>query len=126
MDKSIIAFKGRTIDFNKPVKIHKNRHNGLWAIRQKNIVGYTKDLWLTDISYHVNEYGRKLYEKEGKRTTFTYIKGKIIPKPYEITCVGRITYKPGDYVFLNGRKAKVSSDYLHFGEEIEEFIKLVF
>ena len=121
MEKSIIAYKNREIDFNKPVKIHKNRHSGLWSIRQKNVVGYTKDLWLTDVTYHVTEYGRKLFEKTGQRSTFAYIKGKIINKPKNITSQGIVSYKPGDHFFMNNRSVVLTSKYLHFGKEVRKF-----
>lgn len=72
------SFKGRSIDFNKPVKIYKNLHNGLFSVMQNNlVVAHVESFILDNVTFKVNESGRQKVLKEKKKNVHAFVIGYI-------------------------------------------------
>lgn len=74
----ITPFKGRHIDYTKPVKIYKNLHNGMFSIRQNNLViGHCEQFVLSNPTYKVNEKARQAVIQTGQKNVHSFLVGYI-------------------------------------------------
>lgn len=72
------SYKGRNIDFNKPVKIYKNLHNGLFSVMQNNlVVAHIESFILNNVIFKVNESGRQKVLKEKRKNVHAFVTGYI-------------------------------------------------
>ena len=97
--KQYNSFKGRVIDFNKPVKIYKNLHNGLFSVMQNNlVVAHIESFILFNVIFKVNESGRQKVLKEKKKNVHAFVIGYIKSINVESDLVNRgyteIRYNP--------------------------------
>lgn len=77
------AFKGRSIDFTKEVKIYKNLHNGLWSIMQGGlVVAHVESFSMYGVSFKVSESGRQKVIRERKKYVHAFIVGRLL----EVNC----------------------------------------
>lgn len=74
----MISYKGRSINFNKPVKVYKNLHNGLYSVKQAGlIVAHTESITLINAAFVVNESGRQWVINNKRKTVHAYATGFI-------------------------------------------------
>lgn len=74
-----LSYKGRTIDFNKPVMIYKNLHNGLFSVKQGGlVVAHIESVLLANVSFKVNDSGRNRVIREQKKNVHAFIIGYIL------------------------------------------------
>lgn len=91
-------FKGREIDFTQPVRIYKNLHNGLFSIKQKElVVAHVRTFEITNVDFKVNESGRQRVILEKKKNVHAFVCGRLLKvnaeyeiKPYLV----KVTYNP--------------------------------
>ncbi len=77
------SYKDRQINFNKPVKIYKNLHNGLFSVMQNNlVVAHIESFILNNVIFKVNDAGRQKVLKEKKKNVHAFVTGYI----KEINC----------------------------------------
>lgn len=77
------AYKNRSIDFTKQVKIYKNLHNGLFSVMQNGlVVAHIESFIMNNASFKVNESGRQRVLKEKKKNVHAFIVGTL----EEINC----------------------------------------
>ena len=73
------TYKDRKIDFNKPVMIYKNLHNGLFSVKQGGlVVAHIESVLLASVSFKVNESGRERVIKEQKKNVHAFIIGYVL------------------------------------------------
>ena len=73
------AFKGRSIDFTKEVKIYKNLHNGLWSVLQNGkVVAHVETFSIRGVTFKVSESVRLKVVAERKKYVHAYIVGKLV------------------------------------------------
>lgn len=93
------SFKGRSIDFNKPVKIYKNLHNGLFSVMQNNlVVAHIESFILDNVIFKVNESGRQKVLKEKKKNVHAFVTGYVKAVNMESdtmnSCHAQVRYNP--------------------------------
>lgn len=80
-DNRIIRYKGRRINYKRPVLLYRNvrRVKGRWySIRQNGlVVAHATRLCLKDCRFLINEAGRKQMKKRGEKTVHAFIEGVI-------------------------------------------------
>ena len=53
------SYKNRKINYDKPIYIYKNLHNGLYSLKQdEKIVAHGYDFFLSNVETKINESGR--------------------------------------------------------------------
>lgn len=73
------SYKGRKINFNKPVMIYKNLHNGLFSVKQDGlVVAHIESVLLASVSFKVNDSGRNRVIREKKKNVHAFIVGYIL------------------------------------------------
>ena len=73
------SYKGREINFNKPVMIYKNLHNGLFSVKQGGlVVAHLESVLLASVSFKVNESGRIRVIREKRKNVHAFIVGYIL------------------------------------------------
>lgn len=91
------SYKGRYIDFNKPVKIYKNLHNGLFSVMQNNlVVAHIESFILNNVTFKVNESARQKVLKEKKKNVHAFITGLLnnVNCDMSYSRLSAITYNP--------------------------------
>ena len=91
------SYKGRSIDYSKPVMIYKNLHNGLFSVKQGGlVVAHIESVLLSSVSFKVNESGRIRVIREKKKNVHAYIVGYVLNvNSTPISLLKRsITYNP--------------------------------
>jgi len=78
----ITPFKGRFVNFDRPVQVYRNLNAKdelhRWSIRQKGlVVGHTECLQLVDVDFHVGRSGWERSLREGKRNVHAWASGMI-------------------------------------------------
>lgn len=94
-------YKGRQIDFSKPVKVYRNLNNGLFSVVQGNIVvAHVDSITLTDVSFKVSEAGRQRVITTKQKNVHAYVVGKVVAvndlqlKNIDNNTPSRIRYNP--------------------------------
>lgn len=81
----------------KPVRVYRNLHTGLWSVKQGVVRFHTKCIFLTEVDFLVNENGRQRVLREQKKYVHAYVHGFICDRPTYFT-VGtdcyEVTYDP--------------------------------
>lgn len=95
----ITPYKGREIDYSKPVMIYKNLTNGLWSIKQGGkVVGHANCFLLRYAEFKVSEVIRQRVISERKKYVHAYAVGYLDPTcPLdfnELELGKRIIYNP--------------------------------
>lgn len=125
-------FKGREIDFTQPVRIYKNLHNGLFSIKQKElVVAHVRTFEITDVDFKVNESGRQRVVLEKKKNVHAFVCGRLLKVNVEYK-IGRFwvktTYNPYKLPYFyhpeDMEEADMSSDEVLIGTEQGLFIRL--
>lgn len=101
-DNETYSFKGRSIDFEKPVLVYRNLNKGGYSIKQfGKVVAHSKALCLSDCTFIVRESGRKRVLETGHKNVHAFIKGLYRPngmgttaKRNDLPC--KIVYNPFD------------------------------
>ena len=119
------SFKNRQIDFNAPVMVYKNLHNGKFSIKQNNlVVGYCDNIILDNVTFKVSEVGRQLVIKTGHKNVHAYIVGYInisnasnLLSSLKITENMQLSYNPYKHNYFyfkstNGKACLTSFDSL--------------
>lgn len=77
----VLSFRGRAIDMDKPVRIHRNLHgrgDRKFSICQSGlVVGHTNQLMLGDCKFIVREAGRLRVLREKRKNVHAFIYGWI-------------------------------------------------
>lgn len=97
------SYKGRSIDYRKPVMIYKNLHNGLFSVKQGGlVVAHIESVLLSSVSFKVNEGGRERVIKEKKKNVHAFIVGHILNvNSTPVSLLRRaITYNPYKYGYF--------------------------
>ncbi len=78
------------------VQVYRNLHKNLWSVKYKGkIIAHLDELYLKDVSFHVQEAGRRRVIRERKKNVHAYIKGTIvIPSMVYSNLTNRISYNP--------------------------------
>ena len=75
----IDSYKDRSIDADKPVKVHRNLNNGTWSVKQSGrVVGHATQIALRDVTWIVQEGGRKRVVEKGQKNVHAYAKGHLM------------------------------------------------
>lgn len=114
-----LSYKGRSIDYSKPVMLYKNLHNGLFSVKQGGlVVAHIESVLLTSVSFKVNESGRIRVIREQKKNVHAYIVGYILNvNSTPMSLLKRsITYNPYKYGYFyfkdDNNKAILNKDNL--------------
>ena len=114
-----LSYKGRKIDFNKPVMIYKNLHNGLFSVKQGGlVVAHLESVLLADVTFKVNESGRNRVIREQKKNVHAFIVGYIVNVNLTPRSLLKraITYNPYKYNYFyfkdNDSIAKLNNNNL--------------
>lgn len=96
---SFIAYKNRQLDPFKPVMVYKNLHNGLFSLKQDNLViGHTSAVTLKNVTFKVLERGRQRVIAEKQKNVHAFICGFVVDFNDEIAPTGeQVTYNPYKY-----------------------------
>lgn len=97
------TYKDRKIDFNKPVMIYKNLHNGLFSVKQGGlVVAHIESVLLASVSFKVNESGRNRVIREQKKNVHAFIVGYILNVNHTPASLLKrvITYNPYKYNYF--------------------------
>lgn len=98
-----LSYKGRSIDYSKPVMLYKNLHNGLFSVKQDGlVVAHLESVLLSNVSFKVNESGRNRVIREQKKNVHAYIVGYILNvNSTPMSLLRRaITYNPYKYGYF--------------------------
>lgn len=109
------SYKGRSIDFSKPVKVYKNLHNGLFSVMQDNlVVAHVESFTMRNVVFKVNQAGREKVIKEGKKNVHAFVTGMLISVNSEplFGVDQRITYNP------------YKQGYFYYSEYEDEMVQL--
>lgn len=72
------SFKCRTLDFNKPVKVYRNLHNGMLSVKQGNLViCHVKNIILDNVSFSVSEKARQKVLSTKQKNVHAFITGNV-------------------------------------------------
>lgn len=99
-DKMYKAYKGRQINFNKPVKVYKNLHNGLFSVMQDNlVVAHVESFTMHNVVFKVNEKARQRVILEKKKNVHAFVAGMLIDVNSKCSFKhgAKITYNPYKY-----------------------------
>ena len=89
--------EGKTIDYNKPVKVYRNLNNGQLSIMQGSVVvAYTDYIYLKDVTFHVRKAGLEKVRLEQRKNVHAYVKGYIDNDKY-IDSNEKVYYDPYKY-----------------------------
>ena len=94
------SYKGRSIDFSKPVKIYKNLHNGLFSVMQNNlVVAHVGSFLMRNVTFKVNEKARQRVILEKKKNVHAFITGTLLSVNESplFRVDQKITYNPYKY-----------------------------
>ena len=113
------SYKGRSIDYSKPVMIYKNLHNGLFSVKQGGlVVAHIDSVLLANVSFKVNESGRNRVIKEKKKNVHAFIVGYILNVNHTPASLLKrsITYNPYKFNYFyfkdNDNKAILNNNNL--------------
>lgn len=77
---TIEAFKDRTIDLTKPVRVYRNLHAKVYSIKQGGrVVAHATRLALMDCRFIVNEKGRQRVIAQKRKNVHAFIEGTLTP-----------------------------------------------
>lgn len=72
-------FKGREIDFSKPVKVYKNLNNGMFSVAQGGVVvAHVDAITLKAVSFKVSEVGRQRVIATKQKNVHAYVVGEVV------------------------------------------------
>jgi hypothetical protein len=101
---NISFIKGRTLNSAKEVQVYRNvnMEGFVYSIRQNGqVIGYSPDITLTQVKFHVNQKGRERVLSSGVKNVHAYIKGYIIDgenpelQKIRVNLTGiKVTYNP--------------------------------
>ena len=75
---TIYIREGKSINQTKPVKVYRNLNNGQLSVMQGSIVvGYADELYLKDVTFHVQKAGLEKVRQEKRKNVHAYVKGYI-------------------------------------------------
>ncbi|OBX64310.1 hypothetical protein A9299_09900 [Moraxella osloensis] len=75
----LVKYKNRCLNPNKPVKVYKNLHNGMFSIQQEGkIIGHAKNVCLKNVSFKVSETGRQRVIKEKQKNVHAFVIGEVV------------------------------------------------
>lgn len=95
LDCNTRRFKGRRIDFTKPVEVYRNTKRDCYSVRQNGVVvAHTTLLRLVDVSFHVNEAGRQRVLKTGVKNVHAWCHGSIAELVELPRCRSVVRYNP--------------------------------
>lgn len=63
----------------KPVRVYRNLHTGLWSVKQGVVRFHTSKIVLTNAQFVVNEVGRQRVLREQRKNVHAYVVGYIYP-----------------------------------------------
>ncbi len=112
-----LNYKGRQIDFNKPVKVYKNLHNGLFSVMQDNlVVAHVESFTMQSVVFKVNQSGRERVIKEGKKNVHAFVTGMLVAvnSGGDFKRDTKITYNPYKYtsfIFADTEKEVLLHDF---------------
>lgn len=112
-----LNYKGRQINFNKPVKVYKNLHNGLFSVMQDNlVVAHVESFTMQSVVFKVNQSGRERVIKEGKKNVHAFVTGMLIAvnSDGDFKRDTKITYNPYKYtsfIFADTEKEVLLHDF---------------
>ncbi|WP_339343513.1 hypothetical protein [uncultured Psychrobacter sp.] len=102
-------FKGRKIDFSKPVKVYKNLNNGLFSVVQGGVVvAHVDTITLKAVSFKVSEVGRQRVIATKQKNVHAYVVGEVVtvnekqPKNIGTHPPSRIMYNPYKFSYFYG------------------------
>lgn len=77
-NNEVIPFKGRTIDYSKPIRIYRNlTKKGVWysIVQKGKTVAHSTAICVKDAVFHVNEKTRQRVIKNKRKEFHAYIEG---------------------------------------------------
>jgi hypothetical protein len=88
------AFRGRTIDTSKRVKVYRNLHKRCFSIVQGGlVVAYADTITLNNVLFKVSEAGRQRVIREKQKNVHAYVTGLVGDNNNAPTFL-EITYNP--------------------------------
>ena len=88
------AFRGRTIDTSKRVKVYRNLHKRCFSIVQGGlVVAYADTITLDDVIFKVSEAGRQRVIREKQKNVHAYVTG-LVGNDNNAPTFLEITYNP--------------------------------
>lgn len=93
------AYKNRIINFNKPVLLYKNLHNGMFSLKQDGlVVAHTNHVTLRDVCFIVNEKNRLRVIAGRQKNVHAFVKGYVVGfDEKDPQNAPQITYNPYKY-----------------------------
>lgn len=83
----VYSFKGRTIDMDYPVYVHRNLNASAWSIVQRGIVrAHAPALILQNAAFKVSNKGWRRYLESGKRNVHARVKGELSHSAFGAQC----------------------------------------
>jgi hypothetical protein len=67
------------LDPEKPCRVYRNLHTGLWSVKQGVIRFHTSEIVLTNAKFVVSEAGRQRVLREQRKNVHAYVVGYIYP-----------------------------------------------
>ena len=102
------------MDPQKPCRVYRNLHTGLWSIKQGVVRFHANCIFLKVASFIVNEKGRQRVLREKQKNVHAYVQGYICDRPDYFTVDGdwyEVTYNPYKYQhFVTSDKFAISAD----------------
>lgn len=119
------AYKGRTIDVNKPVRVYRNLHRNCYSVQQDRLViGHCSSFLLNNFSFLVNETGRRKVIREKQKNIHAYVTGYVVRNllegklavPQILTQGNVVTYNPykySDFVYLRSERVVDNTQHMY-------------
>jgi hypothetical protein len=81
MFEKVTAYRNRTIDPTKKVKVYKNLHKNTFSIQQNGkVVGHSHFIVLKNCKFVVNEAGRKRVLEKKQKNVHAFVVGHLVHK----------------------------------------------
>lgn len=93
----ITSYKDRPIDFKKKVDVYRclTRRGYVYSIAQSGkVVGHTSNIVLSDVTFKINESGKRRAIESGIRNVHARINGYIDCTLRDTKTVGKLKYYP--------------------------------
>jgi hypothetical protein len=80
----------------KPCRIYRNLHTGLWSVKQGVVRFHTNCIFLKAARFIVSEKGRQRVLREKQKNVHAYVEGYICSRPHHFSIDGcyEVTYNP--------------------------------
>jgi len=101
----------KLIDPNKPVRVYRNLHTGLWSVKQGVVRFHTEIIYLHSVQFVVNEKHRQRVISEKRKNVHAYVVGYLSTSCRHYTSDNSVCvcYNPYKYDSFMCERGKVSA-----------------